>query len=76
MHRLRSAYEGILSRHKLILTTEKDAMRIDKPGLIEVIGDLPVYYMPIEISFHDKDGEEFNIQMIDFIRAKFIVKTQ
>ncbi len=76
MHRVKSEFDAIAGPNKIVLTTEKDAMRIDKPGLIEVIGSLPVYYVPIEIAFQDQDGEQFNRQVFDFIRAKFVINSQ
>lgn len=45
---------------KLILTTEKDAQRLQLPELLELLKDLPVYYLPVSARFHQPDDERFN----------------
>lgn len=60
-------FYSLSSSNKIILTTEKDAMRLDKPGLIEILCTIPVYYIPIEITFDEKEKEEFNKIIIDYV---------
>jgi tetraacyldisaccharide 4'-kinase len=67
--RLKEIFDNIRSANKIILTTEKDAMRLQKPGLAEYLGELPVYYVPIEIAFHDQDAVSFNQQILDYVRS-------
>lgn len=67
--RLQEKFNDLRDENKIILTTEKDAMRLDKPALLEILRGLPVYYVPIEIAFHDRDEQEFNQQINDYIRA-------
>ena len=67
--RLREIFDGISSENKLILTTEKDAMRLEKPGLKELLEGLPLFYIPIEIAFHDKEEEAFDQQILDYVRS-------
>lgn len=51
IQRVREAFDGIKGERKIILTTEKDAMR-----LRGISGDLPVYVLPVEVAFHkDRD---------------------
>ena len=60
--------EGIASGlYTVIITTEKDAMRLDKPGLIEVLNKLPMYYIPIEITFDEKEKEEFDKLINEYV---------
>jgi tetraacyldisaccharide 4'-kinase len=66
---VKEIFSGIQSENKIILTTEKDAMRLQKPGLAESLGDLPVYYIPIEVAFHDQDAAIFNQQILDYVRS-------
>lgn len=49
-------YDDMAGSHKAIITTEKDAMRLDAALAKEILGKLPVYYIPIEVAFHDGDG--------------------
>ena len=67
--RLKEMFDGVRSVNKIILTTEKDAMRLQKPGLAEYLGNLPVFYVPIEIAFHDSDAVSFNQQITDYVRS-------
>lgn len=60
-------FNSITSSNKVIITTEKDAMRLDKPGLIEILDKLPLYYIPIEITFDDKEKEEFNQLITEYV---------
>lgn len=66
--KVKKEYHQISGDKKIILTTEKDAMRLDTSGLIEIIQELPVFYLPIEIAFHDKDEEEFNKQVLHYVK--------
>lgn len=60
-------FNGISSANKIIITTEKDAMRLDQPGFMEVLNKLPLYYIPIEITFDEKEKEEFNKLITDYV---------
>ena len=53
--RIREAFDAIRGERKIIITTEKDAMRLH--GLV---GDLPVYVLPIEVAFHKEKDLDFN----------------
>jgi tetraacyldisaccharide 4'-kinase len=66
---LQELYSKVRNERKIILTTEKDAMRLDKPELRDMLNTLPIYYVPIEIGFHDKDEEEFNSQILNYVRS-------
>lgn len=60
-------FRNIASQNKTIITTEKDAMRLDKPGLVEILGKLPLYYIPIETTFDEKEKEEFNKIITEYV---------
>lgn len=66
---LQELFSKIKNDRKIILTTEKDAMRLDKPELRDLLNKMPIYYVPIEIGFHDKDEEEFNAQILNYVRS-------
>ena len=59
-------FEKIQSHLKLILTTEKDAMRLAK--FETIIKDLPFYVIPIEQQFLFDDAGRFNILIKNFIQ--------
>jgi tetraacyldisaccharide 4'-kinase len=62
------AFKNLPSQHKIVLTTEKDAARLEKhyPYLIE--NQLPVYILPIEVNFHFEEIERFD----SFIKEKLL----
>ncbi|MCE3280678.1 MAG: tetraacyldisaccharide 4-kinase [Bacteroidetes bacterium] len=66
---IKKIFNNIAPANKIILTTEKDAMRLKSPQFSDALKDLPVFYMPIEIDFHDKDKELFNEQIIHYVRT-------
>lgn len=75
---IRKIFNNIASANKIILTTEKDAMRLKNVMYAEAIKDLPLFYIRIEIEFHNNDkntrlndsvGQEFNEQILHYVRA-------
>lgn len=65
-------FNKIPNKNKIIITTEKDAMRLNQPGFIELLNKLPVYYIPIEITFDSSaigtnEKEEFNKIIIEYV---------
>jgi len=73
MYKLKEAFSKIENSNKVIFTTEKDAMRLEKPGMLELINGLPIFYLPIEIAFRDNDEEELRKQVQDFLRSKITI---
>ena len=66
---IKNIFNTIVSANKIILTTEKDAMRLKNPEYAELIKNIPIFYIPIEIEFHNKDKDEFNEQILHYVRA-------
>jgi tetraacyldisaccharide 4'-kinase len=66
---IQKTFHDIPSDNKIILTTEKDAMRLKLPEYSIILNDLPIFYMPIEINFYEHDKEEFNEQILHYVRA-------
>ncbi len=58
--KLKQHFNDKFSGSKVIVTTQKDAMRLYKPELMEIIKDLPVYTVPMQIDFHEKDKISFD----------------
>lgn len=68
---LRKTFNNIAGENKLIVTTEKDFMRLTKPELLEKITGLPLFILPIEIDFKNKT-EEFNETILRYARTNRI----
>ena len=58
------AWKEVNSSKKLILTTEKDAVRLQE--FKEELQDLSVCYLPVEVKFHE--GEIFNNSVLSYVR--------
>ncbi len=61
-------FEKIFRKNKIIVTTEKDAMRFIQPGIINHLISLPVFYIPIRTEFHKQDKTKFNKYILDYVR--------
>ncbi|MEI6820355.1 MAG: tetraacyldisaccharide 4'-kinase [Bacteroidota bacterium] len=68
IQKIRDHFESIFPKNKVIITTEKDAMRIKGTVLEEIFVNLPIFYIPIEIKLHKKDKENFDNQIINYVR--------
>lgn len=64
---VKNAYDAVFSGNKVIVTTEKDYMRLKSKKELKALDNLPVYYMPIEIEFHQKDKERFDELILDYV---------
>lgn len=58
--KITDTYNNFFTKSKIIVTTEKDAIRMTAPALQPKIKHLPVCYIPIEVKFHKEDRETFN----------------
>lgn len=54
-------FEKYKSKNPVIVTTEKDFMRLQSPILKELIEDLPLCYIPIEVKFIEGEKELLNM---------------
>jgi tetraacyldisaccharide 4'-kinase len=67
LERVKANFENMFTKNKIIFTTEKDAMRLDKSSLREVIKEIPIFYIPIEIGFHNGDSVIFDAQISEYV---------
>ncbi|MEY4927907.1 MAG: hypothetical protein RI894_2343 [Bacteroidota bacterium] len=64
---LKNEYERLNSRNKIILTTEKDAIRLELHLNLLRDYQLPIFVLPLRICFHDKDEEAFQDTIADYL---------
>jgi len=67
MENVSNAFKNIISRNKLIITTEKDAMRLLNPLYEAWINTMPWYYIPMDIEFHGADKELFTNNILTYV---------
>lgn len=66
LNEIKEKFDAIHAKEKIILTTEKDAVRLLK--FREELSTLPMYVLPIRHDFLFGEGEQFNRMVTDFIR--------
>jgi tetraacyldisaccharide 4'-kinase len=66
LNEIKEKFNQIQAKDKLILTTEKDAVRFTK--FTEELADIPLYVLPIRHSFLFEEGNLFNELIVDFIK--------
>jgi tetraacyldisaccharide 4'-kinase len=71
LEKIREKYHETFSGTKVIVTTEKDSMRLRNPDLIKILESIPVYYVPIEIDFHQADKKAFNKMVMDYMKQQY-----
>lgn len=60
-------FNNIANSNKIIVTTEKDAMRLMNPEPEDILEHLPVFYLPIQVSFHPPDADKFNQIVLNYV---------
>ena len=68
LERIASTFKELISSKKILLTTEKDAMRLKDNSLLSILEKLPLFYIPIEIKFH-KENSSFDDKIFQFLSA-------
>lgn len=77
-HIRRSFEHQVSGDRKVILTTEKDAVRLRELAGKDLLAGLPIYYLPIEVRFHPNKEYDFDetIQKIVFENNLFQEKVK
>lgn len=64
-------YESLEGGNKLLVTTEKDLMRLKNNTVWDIASRMNIYILPVEITFKDKE-EEFNQLILNYVRTNRI----
>lgn len=64
---LNNTFNNIQEEQKMILTTEKDATRIVLLREIILEKKLPIYILPVKVSFSEKDKKSFESDIQDYM---------
>ncbi len=65
---IRTKFDEFEGGNKIIVTTEKDAMRLRGTDLEDTVNTLPLYVLPIEVDFKDQT-QDFNETIINYART-------
>ncbi len=66
LNEIKERFASIHAKQKIIITTEKDAVRLTK--FTDELATLPLYVLPIKHAFLFDEGEQFNALVISYIR--------
>lgn len=65
--RIQTAFEKLESKNKVLITTEKDSVRLRNHPNLEILSGIPIYYIPISIKFVDQE-KKLTRQILDYVR--------
>lgn len=71
MNNIQKYYESFEGGNKLIVTTEKDLMRLKESDIWPIAERMNIFVLPVEVTFKDKT-EEFNKTILKYVRANRI----
>ena len=69
LENIRDTYTNIGVGDKVIVTTEKDAVRLWPHSAWFLANNIPIFVQPIRVRFLDDDGEQFNADIIKYIEV-------
>ena len=64
-------YQSLEGGNKILVTTEKDLMRLKNKTIWDIAKRMNIFVLPVEITFKDKE-EEFNNLILKYVRANKI----
>lgn len=64
-------YNSFEGGNKILVTTEKDLMRLKNKHIWQIAQRMNIYVLPVEVTFKDKE-EEFNQVILKYVRANRI----
>ncbi len=68
LEQITSYYESFKGGNKILVTTEKDLMRLKNLAVWEIAKRMNIYILPVEVTFKDKE-EEFNEYILNYVRT-------
>jgi tetraacyldisaccharide 4'-kinase len=60
-------FNDLPTQKKILVTTEKDVMRLKTPELSLYLKNLPLFCVPMQIEFHGADKENFDQLILDYV---------
>lgn len=67
VNQIKTAYATLKGDHKILITTEKDIMRLSSPSILKELQPIRIYYIPIEINFLGNDKKGFDKKILDYV---------
>lgn len=67
IEKLIKIYSNTSGERKIILTTEKDAMRLEIHKETLKANNIPVFILPVKVKFHDNEAADFDASIKSFL---------
>jgi tetraacyldisaccharide 4'-kinase len=64
---VKKKFNNIVAQKKIIVTTEKDFVRLKKESLKETINQLPFYFLPVKVEFDVNDKKIFEKKILNYV---------
>jgi tetraacyldisaccharide 4'-kinase len=64
---IRKRFNDLPTQKKVIVTTEKDVMRLKTGELSNFLKNLPLFYLPVEVEFHGSDKLHFEKEILQYV---------
>jgi tetraacyldisaccharide 4'-kinase len=68
IHKITETFHNIVTKNKVMITTEKDAMRMRDPALAHLLEDIPAYYFPVQVEMQKNDKSTFDQLILDYVK--------
>ena len=65
-------FHNIKAKRKIILTTEKDYVRLSSTKLRPALEGMPIYYIPIQIHFHKSVDTSFDNEILRLLAKRHL----
>ena len=66
---IQEKFKNLPTKRKIIVTTEKDAKRLQNAEAEAILGNLPIFYTPINFEFHPEDKMRFDEAVLTAIKS-------
>lgn len=63
-------YEHIIGKKKIVVTTEKDFMRLSNNSYLCKFENVPLFTIPIKVRFHDDNEKVFIKEIFDYVGVR------
>ncbi|MBX3163031.1 MAG: tetraacyldisaccharide 4'-kinase [Bacteroidetes bacterium] len=71
LHDIQRYYDSFEGGNKILVTTEKDLMRLKNTAVWDIAQRMNIYILPVEVTFKDKE-QEFNNLILKYARTNRI----
>ena len=65
-------YNSLIGKNKVIVTTEKDAMRLINSSFVNKFDEIPVFTIPIKVKFHKEEDSSFDDEILKYVKENSI----